>query len=148
MSRYSQWNAPSDSQQSAETLDELVAGVVQLLESRLSQQGIWVNCEVPTVPVPLPVRDLKRAIYQMVADACNQMVQGGDLSISAYVDGRQVEVEVADSATVPAASSLTGSNKLRQVAMQCGGQMRLVNCAQGGTARILQIGSNQRRAAA
>ena len=128
------------------TLQDVVGDALMMHESKLQQQGIWTNIDVPPAPFPADKRAMKLLVHQMVADAIAQMPAGGDLSISAYVDANMIELEVADSTSVE--RKPTDGDGLEELAGRCGGRMRWIKCAQGGTARVLQIRKQYQRAAA
>lgn len=131
---------------SAATLRGIVSDVLVMQESKLQQQAIWTNVDVPAAPFAGDKRAMKLLIYQMVADAVAQMPEGGDLSISAFVDSHMIELEVADSTSME--RKPMASEGLEDLAGRCGGRMRWIKCAQGGTARVLQIRKQYQRAAA
>ena len=132
---------------STSTIRETVQAVLDMLDSRLQDRGIWLTVDVPAVVVPLSERSLQCALYGMLMDAMEHMGVGGDLSVTVYADEDVLELEVADSAET-CGRRIDSCESVELLAQQCGGKLRWVHCAQGGTARILQLPLPRHRAAA
>lgn len=127
-------------------LREIVDEVLSMLEARLQSEGVSAAVDVPEGLAIAESRPMRLAVFQLIAHALECMPGGGDLLVGAFVDGDTLELEVADSGRGTDDRRFLLSdplNVVRRLAAKLGGSVALVNCAQGGAARILRVPRGQ-----
>jgi LytS/YehU family sensor histidine kinase len=119
----------------------MVDEVLGMLQSRMCASGICAAVDVPDDIYFMESRSVRLAVFQLVAHAVDSMPDGGDLLISAFADDGMVELEVADSGRGDDHRLLLNDplGTVRRLAQRFGGSVHVVNCAQGGAARILRL---------
>lgn len=133
-------------------LRPIVEGVLHMLEPRLEAEGVVASLDVPDGLEVDHSRAVRLAVFQLIAHAMESMPDGGDLLVAAVAGSDDHELEVADSGLGVLERRLSLRDPLaevRRLAAGFGGSVELINCAQGGLARILRVPrAQQRRAAA
>ena len=143
----------------------LIDEVLQTLAARMKGQSVEADIDVPqTHFVSADSEMLRRCVLGLTLHALDAMPSGGELSITSYIGPHGFELEIADSGQsdsasfrsdlrgVPAASTTrlrSGDIALayRLIAAH-GGYISARNCADGGTARTIQIPHHAMEAAA
>jgi two-component system sensor histidine kinase BarA len=77
---------------------DIVDHVITTMQARASIQGLTLRADVPSV-LPAVMADPDRVaqvLTNLLANACNYTLSGGEVTISACADGDQVSVSVHD----------------------------------------------------
>ena len=144
-------------------LRKLIEDVCASLAPQLSAQDIETDVDVPKeLPVTADQEMLRRALLNLVLNALDAMPDGGTLTVTSVSTPRGLELEIADSgaglsddvrarAFEPFFTTKRGGTGLGlaivyRIAEVHGGDVRAVNCPEGGAAFTLRI--PQPRAAA
>ncbi len=154
-----------DPQRQPVDIGRLVEEVHAALAPQLMAQGITTTVDVAAGHVVAADCDmLRRAVLNLVLNALDAMPEGGDLIVTSYVAEEGVELEIAD--TGPGMSEETrrrafepffttrntgtglGLAIVSRIAEAHNGDVRAVNCPDGGTAVTLRIPHRILKAAA
>jgi len=144
---------------------EMVHDVCESLAPQLVAQGIRTEIDVALGTNLLADRDMvRRALLNLVLNALDAMPQGGDLVITSCEGPGGLELEVADSGpgiedgarnrvfepffTTKSEGTGLGLAIVQRIAEAHGGDVRAMNCPEGGAAIILRIPSRPLEAAA
>ena len=137
-------------------LRELVADVLQPLASRLDEQRIQTEIDIPSSLSITAERELlRRAVRNLILNAVDAMPEGGLLVATSAVGPGAVELEIADTGAalsdeqrqqafelLPSAQrggTGWGLAVVRRIAELHGGSVTAANCPEGGAAFTLQI---------
>jgi signal transduction histidine kinase len=143
----------------------LVVDVCQSLAPQLRAQGIETCLEIPRdLQLWADAAMLRRALLNLVLNALDVMPRGGELTFTACHGPEGIELEVADSGpgidapvrnrifepffTTKSEGTGLGLAIVYRIAEAHNGDIRAVNCPEGGAAFILRIPDRVREAAA
>ena len=134
----------------------LIEDVCESLAPQLAAQHIRTTVEAShDTRVVADQNMLRRALLNLVINAIDAMPTGGELVITAILNDRVLELEVADSGpgipesvrrrmfepffTTKSEGTGLGLAIVQRIAEAHGGQLRVANCAEGGAAFTLRI---------
>jgi len=80
------------------SLDELILEVMDSWRERIEEKQLTAIVQLPDdLPQVLVDRDrVKRVLYNLISNACNYTMPGGNITVSTYTDGGKVRVDVED----------------------------------------------------
>lgn len=119
---------------------QLVEDAISEMRPLIHEQGVRVVCETRVQRVNADPGVLRRAVADLLRHSVEVMTSGGDILITSYCDGQQVELEVADSGP-DADARPEGSEPwiAASLAKLHGGRLEQARCPQGGMAHTLVI---------
>lgn len=143
----------------------LVADVCESLAPQLDAQGIQTQLEIPWgMQLWADAAMLRRALLNLVLNALDVMPRGGELTVTACRGPAGIELEIADTGpgidapvrnrifepffTTKSEGTGLGLAIVYRIAEAHNGDIRAVNCPEGGAAFILRIPDRAREAAA
>ena len=80
------------------SLDELILEVTDSWRERIEEKQLTAIVQLPDdLPQVLVDRDrVKRVLYNLISNACNYTMPGGNITVTTYTDGDKVRVDVED----------------------------------------------------
>ena len=82
------------------TLSDLIQNTLDQLVNRPTLQDVWIETSIPCdIDLYLPRRRMERVFLNLMNNSLDSMPKGGNLRISARVEGTNVVVEVQDTGT-------------------------------------------------
>ena len=148
--------APSEPHWEPLRVKEVLNTVIDRFQSRLRIQNIQLDVDVDVDTVIRADRELlKRAMVNLISNALEVMPEGGDLVITSYAGTNSFELEIADSGPgldkeqrhqvfQPFYSTKgngigLGLAIVSKIAELHGGDVQILNCADGGAAFTLRF---------
>ena len=80
------------------SLDELILEVMDSWRERIEEKQLTAIVQLPDdLPQVLVDRDrVKRVLYNLISNACNYTMPAGNITVTTYIDGDKVRVDVED----------------------------------------------------
>ncbi len=80
------------------SLDELILEVIESLQERIEEKQLTAIAQLPEdLPQVSVDRDrIKRVLYNLISNSCNYTMPGGRITVTTYVNGDKVRVDVED----------------------------------------------------
>ena len=120
-----------------ETVHNVVTEVLLDCRKQISDQSVEVTSDLEEAQIRIPYKPFFLAVSQMIRNSLQRMQNRGHLQITVVNQGEQVEITIADSASLPQTSHDRLALGIQRDLLEFGADLLTLQQPSGGTTRIL-----------